>query len=78
MLDAASWIARAISTGRASRDWFIQSAIRSALRGPIPGIRRNCATNSVIGPGYSTLFIADCGSEFADRNRDAGALGRQI
>jgi hypothetical protein len=53
---AAAWIARAISAGRASRDWFIQSAILSALRGPIPGIRRSCATSSPIGPGYSTRF----------------------
>ena len=47
--------ASAISSGRASRDWTSQRAIRSALRGPIPGKRRSCRISSCNRLGYSIL-----------------------
>ena len=39
MLSWTSRMTRAISSGRASRDCNIHSAMRSALRGPMPGSR---------------------------------------
>jgi hypothetical protein len=49
-------MARAILSGCWPRDWTIQSAMRSAERGPIPGICRNCAINSRIAEGYSVFL----------------------
>ena len=49
-------IARAISSGWLPRDWTIHKAIRSAERGPIPGICRNCAIRSRIDDGYSAFL----------------------
>ena len=42
---------RAISSGRASRDWSIQRAMRSALRGPMPGRRLSSAMSALIAAG---------------------------
>src|SRR5687768_9562573 len=47
---------RAMLSGCWPRDWTIQSAMRSAERGPIPGICRNCAINSRIAEGYSVFL----------------------
>src|SRR5256714_10173683 len=47
---------RAIVSGWSPRAWTIQSAIRSAERGPIPGIWRSCAINSRIAEGYSVFL----------------------
>src|SRR3954468_796855 len=47
---------RAIVSGWSPRAWTIQSAIRSADRGPIPGIWRSCAINSRIADGYSVFL----------------------
>src|SRR5204863_7079052 len=49
-------IERAIVSGWSPRAWTIQSAIRSAERGPIPGIWRSCAINSRIAEGYSVFL----------------------
>src|SRR2546423_12878998 len=49
-------IERAIVSGWSPRAWTIQSAIRSAERGPIPGIWRSCAINSRIAVGYSVFL----------------------
>src|SRR5687767_4670742 len=49
-------MARAILSGCWPRDWTIQSAMRSAERGPIPGICRNWAINSRIAEGYSVFL----------------------
>src|SRR6266481_8211053 len=51
-----SAIARAICSGLSSRARTIQSAIRSAERGPTPGICRSCAIKSRIAAGYSVLL----------------------
>ena len=48
-------IERAMVSGWSPRAWTIQSAIRSAERGPIPGIWRSCAINSRIAEGYSVF-----------------------
>lgn len=49
-------IERAIVSGLSLRACTIQSAIRSAERGPIPGIWRSCAINSRIAEGYSVFL----------------------
>ena len=49
-------IARAIFSGWSPRDCTIHKAIRSAERGPIPGICRNCAIKSRIDDGYSVFL----------------------
>ena len=49
-------IARAISSGWSPRDWTIHKAMRSAERGPIPGICRNCTIKSRIADGYSVFL----------------------
>src|SRR2546423_5997219 len=56
-------IERAIVSGWSPRAWTIQSAIRSAERGPIPGIWRSCAIKSRIAEGYS-VFLKTGGSLF--------------
>src|SRR6266487_702466 len=53
-----SVIARAICSGLSSRARTIQSAIRSAERGPTPGICRSCAIKFLIAAGYSVLLKA--------------------
>src|SRR6266550_6996227 len=53
-----SVIARAICSGLSSRARTIQSAIRSAERGPTPGICRSRAIKSRIATGYSVLLKA--------------------
>ena len=53
-----SVIARAICSGLSSRARTIQSAIRSAERGPTPGICRSCVTKFRIATGYSVLLNA--------------------
>src|SRR5437773_8066442 len=53
-----SAIAREICSGWSSRARTIQSAIRSAERGPTPGICRNCAIKFRIATGYSVLLKA--------------------
>src|SRR2546430_13877064 len=55
-------IERAIVSGWSPRAWTIQSAIRSAERGPIPGIWRSCAINSRIAEGYSVFLKTGSGS----------------
>src|SRR6266550_3414296 len=60
-----SVIARAICSGLSSGARTIQSAIRSAERGPTPGICRNCAIKFRIATGYSVLLKA--GSAFFQR-----------
>ena len=49
-------IAPAIFSGWFPRDCTIHKAIRSAERGPIPGICRNCAIKSRIDDGYSAFL----------------------
>ena len=49
-------IARAIFSGCSPRDCTIHKAMRSAERGPIPGICRNCAIKSRIDDGYSVFL----------------------
>src|SRR6266446_1699748 len=49
-------IARAMSSGWLPRDCTIHKAIRSAERGPTPGICRNCAIRSRIDDGYSAFL----------------------
>jgi hypothetical protein len=49
-------IARAIFSGWSPRDCTIHKAMRSAERGPIPGICRNCAIKSRIDDGYSVFL----------------------
>src|SRR3954467_15496765 len=49
-------MARAIVSGWSPRACTIQSAIRSAERGPMPGIWRSCAINSRIAEGYSVFL----------------------
>src|SRR2546423_1984599 len=49
-------IARAIVSGWSPRACTIQSAIRSAERGPTPGIWRSCAISSRIAEGYSVFL----------------------
>ncbi len=51
-------MARAISSGCSPRACTIQSAIRSAERGPTPGICRSCAIKSRIAAGYSVFLKA--------------------
>src|SRR4029077_4379919 len=53
-----SAIARPICSGWSSRARTIQSAIRSAERGPTPGICRSCAIKFLIASGYSVLLKA--------------------
>src|SRR5437899_4624865 len=53
-----SVIARAICSGLSSGARTIQSAIRSAERGPTPGICRSCAIKFRIATGYSVLLTA--------------------
>ena len=53
-----SMIAREICSGLSSREPTIQRAIRSAERGPTPGICRSCATRFRIATGYSVLLNA--------------------
>src|SRR5256714_14000123 len=67
-------IERAIVSGWSPRAWTIQSAIRSAERGPIPGIWRSCAINSRIAEGYS-VFLKTGGSSLVQRR--AGQLQRE-
>src|SRR5204862_2854103 len=55
-------IERAIVSGWSPRAWTIQSAIRSAERGPIPGIWRSWAINSRIAEGYSVFLKTGGGS----------------
>src|SRR5438067_9312608 len=64
-------IERAIVSGWSPRACTIQSAIRSAERGPIPGIWRSCAINSRIAEGYS-VFLKTGGSSLVQRR--AGQL----
>ena len=52
MVSAEALMARPISPGLASRDCTIQSAIRSALRGPIPGMRFSSAIKAWSAIGY--------------------------
>jgi hypothetical protein len=47
---------REMFSGWSPRAWTIQSAIRSAERGPIPGICRSCAIKSRIAEGYSVFL----------------------
>src|SRR5437667_4781019 len=49
-------MARAICSGWSPRARTIHSAIRSAERGPTPGICRSCAIKSRIAAGYSVLL----------------------
>ena len=49
-------MARAICSGWSPRDCTIHKAIRSAERGPIPGICRSCAIKSRIDDGYSVFL----------------------
>src|SRR2546430_16161585 len=49
-------MARAICSGWSPRARTIHSAIRSAERGPPPGICRSCAIKSRIAAGYSVLL----------------------
>src|SRR5881396_202896 len=49
-------MARAICSGSAFRARTIQSAIRSAERGPTPGICRSCAIKFRIATGYSVFL----------------------
>ena len=49
-------IARAIFSGWSPRACTIHKAMRSAERGPIPGIWRNCAIKSRIADGYSVFL----------------------
>ena len=51
-------MARAISSGCSPRACTIQSAMRSAERGPTPGICRSCAIRSRIAAGYSVFLKA--------------------
>src|SRR6266496_2294232 len=53
-----SVIAREICSGSSLRAPTIQSAIRSAERGPTPGICRSCAIKFRIATGYSVLLKA--------------------
>ena len=61
---ASAWPHRLPRRGDGARDLVrllpractIQSAIRSAERGPTPGICRSCAINSRIAAGYSTFL----------------------
>src|SRR6478752_5275621 len=53
---------RAMVSGWSPRAWTIQSAIRSAERGPIPGIWRSCAIKSRIAEGYSVFLKTGNGS----------------
>src|SRR6266568_231584 len=55
-------MARAICSGSAFRARTIHSAIRSAERGPTPGICRNCAIKFRIAAGYSVLLKSRSGS----------------
>ena len=55
---ASSVMARAISSGCSPRACTIQSAMRSAERGPTPGIWRSCAIRSRIAAGYSVFLKA--------------------
>src|SRR6266496_3726799 len=57
-----SLMARAICSGWSLRARTIQSAIRSAERGPTPGICRSCAIKFRIAAGYSVLLKARSGS----------------
>src|ERR1700674_3335660 len=61
-------MARAMRSGWSPRAWTIHSAIRSAERGPIPGICRSCAINSRIAEGYS-VFLKTGGSLVERRAR---------
>jgi hypothetical protein len=47
---------RAMVSGWSPRAWTIHNAIRSAERGPTPGIWRSCAINSRIAEGYSVFL----------------------
>src|SRR5713226_3115241 len=49
-------MARSICSGLPPRACTIQSAIRSAERGPTPGICRSCATKSRSAGGYSVFL----------------------
>ena len=51
-------IARAMCSGCSPRDCTIHKAMRSAERGPIPGIWRNCTIKSRIADGYSVFLKA--------------------
>src|SRR6476646_1748553 len=53
---------RAIASGCSPFAWTIQRAIRSAERGPIPGIWRSCAIKSRIAEGYSVFVKTGTGS----------------
>ena len=57
-LSASAVIALAIASGCGPRACTIQSAIRSAERGPTPGIWRSCTIRSLIAAGYSVRFTA--------------------
>src|ERR1700674_3255756 len=59
-------MARAMRSGWSPRAWTIQSAIRSAERGPIPGICRSCAIKSRIADGYS-VFLKPSGPLLVQR-----------
>src|SRR4029450_13868007 len=54
-------MARAICSGCSSRARTIQSAIRSAERGPTPGICRSCAIKFRIAAGYSVFLKTGAG-----------------
>src|SRR5207237_3709579 len=54
--------ARAMFSGWSPRAWTIQSAMRSAERGPIPGICRSCAIKSRSAAGYSVFLKTRAGS----------------
>src|SRR4030095_7842054 len=54
-------MARAICSGCSSRARTIQSAIRSAERGPTPGICRSCAIKFRIATGYSVFLKTGAG-----------------
>src|SRR5712692_9067554 len=49
-------MARTICSGPSLRACTIQRAMRSAERGPTPGICRSCATKSRRAAGYSVFF----------------------